>query len=299
MISVFLLNLMLLSNAQIFRPVEKMTETDRSYFMAEHFWDGFPFNDTNILHQEDQYGQKIAANAVANYLGMIRYANLETIQQSLVNTLQKADSNERMYRYFVEIFDYYLNDPLSGFREEQWIEPVWKKMLESKWCTLADSVQVDFFLKMAAKNRVGSLATDLDYITIQGEKGKLSELKSEFLLVYFYIPGCQQCIQTREWIESDTAYQEIHKAGILQVLAFYPEKDMNKFHTYKSSIPSTWINARDPNNRSQLEEEEKYQMRGAPTMYLLDKNKKIILKDAREDLLFAEFAKVREKYLKK
>ncbi len=279
--------------AQIFKPIEDMSDVERSVFLAEHFWDGFPFNDTNVLHDER------VRNSIPNYLQAIQFADLPTIQKALVSVIKKTDTNERMYRFFIEAFDFYLNDALSGLREEQWIEPVWHQMLKSKWCTLADSAKIDFFLKMADKNRVGSTATDLDYITIQGQKGKLSEINAELLLVYFYIPGCEQCIRTREWIEMDTAYQELHKAGILQVLAFYPEKDMNKFHTYRTSVPNSWINARDPDGRSQLEEEEKYQMRGAPTMYLLDKNKRIILKDAREDLLFNEFAKARDKYLKK
>ena len=280
-------------DAQIFRPVDQMSEVERSVFLAEHFWDGFPFNDTMILHQDRFRG------SVANYLQAIQFADLPSIQKSLVEVIRKSDTNERMYRYFIEVFDFYLNDALSGLREEQWIEPVWRQMLKSKWCTYSDSAKIDLFLRLAAKNRVGSKATDLEFVTIQGQPGTLLELNAELLMVYFYIPGCAQCIKTREWIEEDSAYQAIHRAGILQVLAFYPEKDMDKFHTYSNSVPNTWINARDPDGRSQLEEEEKYQMRGAPTIYLIDKNKKIILKDAREDLLFEEFAKVQKKYLKK
>jgi thioredoxin-related protein len=183
-------------------------------------------------------------------------------------------------------------------REEQWIVPVWHQMLKSKWCTFADSVKINFFLKMAAKNPVGSKATDLDFVTIQGQKGKLSEIEAEYLLVYFYVPGCAQCAITLEWIQSDSAYQAIHQAGLLQALAFYPEKDITLFQTYRGTIPGTWINARDPDGMNQLEEEQKYQMRGAPTIYLLDKNKNVILKDARLDLLFIEFEKAREKHLK-
>ena len=151
---------------------------------------------------------------------------------------------------------------------------------------------------MADKNRVGSTATDLEFVTIQEQRGKLSEIEAEYLLVYFYIPGCVQCVMMREWIEEDTAYQELHSAGILQALAFYPEKNMELFQSYRTSIPSTWINARDPDGMSQLEEEGKYQMRGAPTIYLLDRNKKVILKDARMDLLFREFERARDKHLK-
>ncbi|MDR1951854.1 MAG: DUF5106 domain-containing protein [Bacteroidales bacterium] len=279
-------------NAQLFRPLDQMSDVERSVFLAERFWDGFSFPDTMSLHNPQFRG------AVQRYLQAISLADLPTIQRSLVETIKKADTNERMWRYFIEVFDFYLNDALSEMREERWIVPVWQQMLQSKWTTFSDNAKLNFFLEMAAKNPVGSIATDLDFVDIQGRKGKLSEIDAELLLVYFYIPGCPQCKMTIEWIESDTAYQDIHKAGILQALAFYPEKDMAIFRGYRNTVPSTWINSREPDDRSQLEEEGLYQMRGAPTIYLLDRNKNVILKDARMDLLFKEFHKAREKHLK-
>ena len=279
-------------NAQIFRPLEQMSDVERSVFLAERYWENFPFNDTAILQAQNFQG------SIRNYLLSIRFADLPTIQRSLVETIRKADTNEKMYRHFVEAFDFYLNDPLSDIREEQWIEPVWRQMLKSRWSIAADEARIQFLLGMAAKNPVGSAATELEFVTIQGQRGRLSEIEAELLLVYFYIPGCVQCIMMREWIEEDTAYQELHNAGILQALAFYPEKDMSLFQSYRTSIPNTWINGRDPDGMSQLEEEGRYQMRGAPTIYLLDKDKKVLLKDARMDLLFEEFAKARERLLR-
>ena len=126
----------------------------------------------------------------------------------------------------------------------------------------------------------------------------MSEIEAEYLLVFFYIPGCAQCAMTLEWITMDTAYNQLIQAGVLQGFAFYPEKDLNAFRAYRNTIPSSWINARDPDGMSQLEEDGLYQMRGAPTIYLLDRNKKVILKDARLDLLFDEFDKARDKHLR-
>ena len=278
-------------NAQLFRPLDQMSDEERSVFLAERFWDGFPFDDTTQL-QSNQF-----RGAIQRYLQAISLADLPTIQRSLIETIKKADTNERMYRFFVESFDFYLNDALSDMREEQWIVPVWHQMLQSKWATFTDSTRLNFFIKLAAKNPVGSIATDLEFITIEGQRGKLLELEAEFLLVFFYIPGCVQCKMTLDWIEEDSAYHELIRAGILQGFAFYPEKDLNLFRTYRNNIPNTWINARDPDGMSQLEDDGLYQMRGAPTIYLLDRNKKVVLKDARLDLLFDEFAKAKAQFL--
>jgi len=278
-----------------FMPIDQMSDVVRSEFLAEHYWGmaRFPFHDTTVIHRKDALGRNWVPNFFKQYLQMIQFADLATIQKSLVETLKKTDTNERMYRYFIELFDHYLNDALSELRNEQWIEPVWRQMLKSKWCTASDSAKINFFLRLADKNRVGAIATDLEFITAQGQKGRLSEIDAELLMIYFYIPGCVQCAITIEWIVADSAFQAIHNAGILQVLAFYPEKDLALFNAYRSTVPGTWINAREPDGRSQLEEEGAYQMRGAPTIYLLDRNKRVILKDARMDLLFNEFEKTR------
>lgn len=291
-------------NAQIFRPLDQMSDVDRSVHLAERFWYGFPFYDTTVLHTDEFRGRRdvfgsvdIHSGAIARYLTMIQFADLPTVQRSLAETLRKADTNERMYRQFVESFDFFLHDPISRLRNEQWAEAVWHQMLKSRWATFSDSARINFLLRQVNQNRVGSLATDLEFVTIQGERGRLLEIEAELLLVYFYIPGCPQCRMTMEWIQSDSTFQKLHQAGILQAFAFYPEHDLDLFRSYAPNIPSTWINARDPDGMSQLMEQGLYQMRGAPTIYLLDRDKKVILKDARMDLLFREFARARERFL--
>lgn len=291
-------------NAQIFRPLDQMSDVDRSMHLAERFWDGFPFYDTMQLHTEAFRGRRdvfgsvdMFSGAIARYLQLIQFADLETIQRSLVETIRRADTNERMYRQFVESFNFFLHDPISRLRNEQWIEPVWHQMLESQWATFADSARIQHFLRLANINRVGSVATDLQFVTIQGETGRLLDIEAELLMVYFYIPGCPQCRMTMEWIQSDPAYQALVEAGILQGFAFYPEHDLDLFQSYAPHIPSAWINARDPDGMSQLMGDGLYQMRGAPTIYLLDRDKRVILKDARMDLLFNEFARAKEYFL--
>jgi len=291
-------------NAQIFRPLDQMSDFDRSTHLAERFWYGFDFNDTMQLHTEAFVGRRdvfgsvdIFSSAIARYLQLIQFADLPVIQRSLAETLRQADVNERMYRQFVESFSFFLHDPISRLRNEQWIEPIWHQMLQSQWATFADSARIQHFLRLADINRVGSVATDLEFVTIQGERGRMHDIETELLLLYFYIPGCPQCRMIMEWINTDSTFQAIHQAGILTAFAFYPEGNVELFQSYAENIPSTWINARDPDGMSQLMEDNLYQMRGAPTIYLLDRNNRVVLKDARMDLLFREFARAKERFL--
>ncbi|MCL2414999.1 MAG: DUF5106 domain-containing protein [Bacteroidales bacterium] len=290
--------------AQIFRPIDQMSDEDRSLHLAERFWDGFPFYDTAVLHSNEFIGPRdvfgsvnIYGGAIARYLQLIQFADLPTIQRSLAETLRRADTNERMYRHFVESFDFFLHDPISRLRNEQWAEAIWHQMLESRWVTFSDSARINFLLRQVDQNRVGSLSADLEFVTIQGQRGRLHEIEAELLMVYFYIPGCPQCRMTMEWLQGDSTLQELIHAGILTAFAFYPEHDFNLFRSYASNIPSNWINAREPDGMSQMMEDAVFQMRGAPTIYLLDRDKKVILKDARMDLLFREFERAKQRFL--
>jgi len=291
-------------NAQIFRPLDQMSDFDRSTHLAERFWYGFAFDDTMYLHREEFIGRRdvfgsvdIYSGAIARYLQLIQFADLPVIQRSLAETLRKADVNERMYRQFVESFSFFLHDPISRLRNEQWIEPIWHQMLQSQWATFADSARIQHFLRLADINRVGSVSADLEFVTVQGQRGRMHDIETELLLLYFYIPGCPQCRMIMEWINSDSTFQAILQAGILTAFAFYPEGNVDLFQSYAENIPSTWINARDPDGMSQLMEDNLYQMRGAPTIYLLDRNNRVVLKDARMDLLFREFARAKERFL--
>lgn len=64
--------------------------------------------------------------------------------------------------------------------------------------------------------------------------------------------------------------------GSLSVLAIYPDEDLNAWKKYARSLPQEWIVARyaHPDAR------KAYGLPAIPCLYLLDRNKTVILKDA-------------------
>ena len=68
------------------------------------------------------------------------------------------------------------------------------------------------------------------------------------------------------------------ETGRLKILSMYIDRDTQSWQERFYNTPTNWIYARD--HTHQLESNELYGIRAIPSLYLLDKEKKVILKDA-------------------
>lgn len=68
------------------------------------------------------------------------------------------------------------------------------------------------------------------------------------------------------------------KKGKVKVLAMYIDQELDVWQNRRDTYPKEWIYAHDPNQI--LNENELYGLRAIPSLYLLDKEKRVILKDA-------------------
>ena len=64
----------------------------------------------------------------------------------------------------------------------------------------------------------------------------------------------------------------------LKVLSVYPDEDMKAWKEYFPTLPTHWLNGYDASQ--QIKNEELYDLRAIPTLYLIDRKKFVILKDA-------------------
>lgn len=70
-----------------------------------------------------------------------------------------------------------------------------------------------------------------------------------------------------EWIKNNK----------LKILAVYPDEDLEAWKKHISYMPAGWINSYD--STVSLKNDEIYDLKAIPTLYLLDKDKKVVLKD--------------------
>ena len=65
--------------------------------------------------------------------------------------------------------------------------------------------------------------------------------------------------------------------GVIRVLAVYPDEDLKEWYDYQPNMPANWINSYD--KELAMRDKELYDLRAIPTLYLLDQDKTVLLKD--------------------
>ena len=73
-------------------------------------------------------------------------------------------------------------------------------------------------------------------------------------------------------------------SGALAVLNIYIDEDLQAWREYMPIYPEEWYNGFDPD--LVIRTDNLYSVRAIPSLYLLDKDKRIIMKDAPENKLF-------------
>ena len=118
---------------------------------------------------------------------------------------------------------------------------------------------------------------DIFILSAEKQPIKLSWRKIEWLLLLvFYDPECPSCHDVMMEMLHDKLLQQEVDAGNLTVLAIYTEGNLDVWKTTISELPKEWIVGTD---REEIKQRCLYDLKAMPSLYLLDGDKKVILKD--------------------
>lgn len=130
---------------------------------------------------------------------------------------------------------------------------------------------------LAKRNNPGHPANNFSYTMPDGRKKKLYEIDAKHTLLFFYNPECDACKRYKDLIVASRIVDAQIRKGTLKVLAVYIDKDLTIWKKHLPEMPKSWIHGRDENEY--LYKNNIYDLHAIPTIYLLGKNKKVILKD--------------------
>jgi hypothetical protein len=85
-------------------------------------------------------------------------------------------------------------------------------------------------------------------------------------------------------LKGEPAIAQMVADKTLAVLNIYIDEDIQAWRSYMPIYPEEWYNGFDPD--FVLRSNEIYAVRAIPSLYLLDNEKRVILKDAPENKLF-------------
>lgn len=235
-----------------------------------HYWDQFSFADTSCINNSE-----ITEQAFVNYIILFPEVSLDVVDRGIHQMLDVAiKSNASMYDYLTGLYEKYLSNPNSLYRQEDYYILVLKSMINNPKLDEIKKIRPRFQLEMAMKNRPGTIATDFSFELSTGGTMKLSQVQSDFIILFFNNPGCHDCARVKEILS------KYKKRGV-KVVAIYPDDDISFWR--KTKYPEDWIDG----HNSSINKNNYYDLKAMPTLYLLDNGKRVILKDSPVEVILA------------
>lgn len=244
----------------------------RAEYLVAHYWDKFDFKDTTDISRPE-----LTEQALTNYIDLMKYVSSEVAVSSLTAMIKSTEADSSMFAHFSNLYEKYLYDPNSPMRNEELYIPILQSVIASPLLEDAYKIRPAHLLEIALKNRLGQPATDFTYTLANGQKQSLYNIKSEYLLLFFYNPECEACQEITNQLSASSLLREYIKQNKLNILAVYPDEDIEAWKSHISQMPASWINSYDKSVT--LKNDEIYDLKAIPTLYLLNKDKTVILKD--------------------
>ncbi|GHV48522.1 hypothetical protein FACS1894181_04480 [Bacteroidia bacterium] len=252
-------------------PATLTSPEERAAYLVKHYWDNFEFADTSLVRRQQAIEQ-----ALVDYIDIFPYATQTIVRESIRGMLKKAEKAENIFVYFASLYERYLYEPNSPMRNDEYYIPVLETLLESpSW---KEKVRPAELLRLAKLNRTGQVANNFTYTLANGQKGTLHALRSAYTLVFFYNPDCHNCQEVSGGLQQSATVSSMLAAKRLNILAIYTDADLAAWKRYLPQMPKEWTVSYD--EKRAIDREELYDLKAIPSLYLLDKDKKVLLKDA-------------------
>ena len=226
-------------------------------------WEGFAFGNKQVVESRE------AEERFARFLlGLEHQTPIQQAEQ-IGALLAKAEQHNATAR-FLTLAEKYLYDPNSPYRNDEQYLLFLQYAATHQLATYTTNPRYQKHYTMVQKNRVGMPAADFPFTTQMGEKGQLYDLQSKYILLFFHDPNCEECQYVKQQLESQHAH--FAQKGV-QVVAVYIDDEVETWQ--KAQYPSAWLSVYAP----EIDKQDLYDIKALPTLYLLDTQKRVLLKD--------------------
>lgn len=249
------------------------TPESRADYLVRHYWENVDFADTTYLDHRE-----VMEQAWVDYIDIMKLVPEETAISAIKQMYKDAGKKKKVFFFFTDLAEKYLYDPNSPMRNEELYIPVLDAMLESTVLDDTEKILPKGRRELAEQNRLGRQAEDFTYTLVSGKSGTLYGVKADYTLLFINNPGCHACEEGIKELKQAPAINKEFEAGNLKILSVYPDEDKEEWERHLSDFPKEWINGYD--KKLMIKEKNLYDLKAIPTLYLLDKNKKVLLKDA-------------------
>lgn len=270
-------------------PVMLETMDERMEYIVLHFWDAFAKvdhpTDSLAIGGVPKADVESQMGVFASLLQQVPIPVGQKAMKALYANLEKAPG---MFDPMAEIARKYFWDPNSPVRSEALYLPFVKALSSSP--LVKDDLKSAYAwdARLCALNLPGNTAADFRFVDTSGRTRTLHSLKAEYVLLIFGNPDCTACKDLVQNMSSVPEIAALEASGRLKVVDIYIDQDIDLWKKRAAAYPQNWINGYDPDYV--IRQDLIYDVRAIPSIYLLDKDKTVLLKDAPENIVLDALA---------
>ncbi|MCH5327423.1 MAG: DUF5106 domain-containing protein [Coprobacter sp.] len=257
------------------------TPAERAGYIVTHFWDAMNFKDSRRAGDRDFMEQNFA-----NFVSLFPLCDTTVLKPAVGQLWKRAESSRMASLLLADTAEKYLYETASPFASEPFYQLFLEQMVHSPALSDYSRIRYGYQLEAVRKNQPGMPAADFDYVTREGSPATLYRTPvRQQLLLLFFDPDCDHCRETLDMLKESPDITAAVTAGTLDILAVYSGDDRELWEETVAPLPAAWTVGI---NEGSIYDTESFVLRSMPTLYLLDRDKRVVLKNIRPENLTEE-----------
>lgn len=233
------------------------TPEGRAAFLLTHYWDEVDFSQHEVSRRD-----ALMEQGFVDFLSVFPHAETTVLQKAIKQFLSRSLVDRSRLESLTALVEDYLYHPNSPMLNETYYELFLTELLQIRTLSLSQREKFKFQRKNIQKNRVGTQAADFTFIDEAGQKKRLYDVKAEQILLVFYDADCEEC-----------------QSVLTELRTHHQLHELVNQHRWK--VVKVCIEGEETDPRNTAEIWEKYAFRAMPTLYVLDSQHRVLLKDIR------------------
>lgn len=270
-------------------------------YLAGHFWDSFA--DTSATWLDDSLHiagvDKVSVEEqVGTYVTILSMVPLDKACAGIdrfyrrIAAFEEKDPSSTAFEETLDLMKRYLYDANSPVRNEDIYGALAQLLADSPY--IAEELRPSYGSEagLCALNRIGTKATDFRFIDRTAREYTLYGIKAPWTLLFFSNPGCHNCAEVIAGLNASQKIRNMVDGGLLAIVNVYIDEDMEAWREHLDDYPASWHNGFDSGHL--IRDGLLYNVRAIPSLYVLDADKTVVMKDAPEDRVLAFIESINE-----
>ena len=203
-------------------------------------------------------------------------AQSSSVSEAVERLMQQAENQPPLYDYLLHEAEELFFNATSPWRNEELFLHILQYDLDHHGSTFKGSRREHLY-RLIRKNRVGQPACDIRLQMRNGSRKRLSDFSGRYLLLVFFDPECGPCMEVLNLLRRSTDIDQLIRHDRLILLTVYTDHHPDTWAEIKAHFPIQWQVAVDAD---QVVEDQHYDLKAMPTLYLLSPQQHVVLKDA-------------------